>query len=181
MVSKDAKGGRLPEVIDRGQPAVFLCHWPGLYCNGGEEGWKIFQGVVERLNAGMSDRITWMKMSEIARYWAAKELTEIQRDDSGEVIFDAPVAAPDFTLSIDAGTAELATLRLKPKQGNPIELEGRGGAAPLAKKFVETARKRDQRALRSAPGKQQAEVRRKLSVPTKRLRTAGILYPCAET
>lgn len=43
-----------------------------------------------------------MKVSEIARYWAAKELTEIQRTGSG-LAFNAPFATPRFTLRVPAG------------------------------------------------------------------------------
>ncbi len=38
------QGGRLPEVIARGEPAVMVCHWPGMYFNGQETGFKIFRG-----------------------------------------------------------------------------------------------------------------------------------------
>jgi hypothetical protein len=43
-----------------------------------------------------------MKLSELARYWAAKELTQITR--AGEAIqFHAPFACPEFTVSIPKG------------------------------------------------------------------------------
>ena len=46
FITADLKGGRLPNVIARGEPAVLACHWPGLYFNGQEEvGFKIFQDV----------------------------------------------------------------------------------------------------------------------------------------
>jgi hypothetical protein len=40
-----------------------------------------------------------MKLSEIARYWAAKELTAIAKTD-GAVSLTAPFAAPGFTLEL---------------------------------------------------------------------------------
>ena len=40
-----------------------------------------------------------MKQCEIARYWAARELTQITRQGS-LVIFDAPFAAPRFTVRL---------------------------------------------------------------------------------
>jgi hypothetical protein len=100
LITKDLRRGRLVEVIGRGDPAVLCCHWPGLYFGGAETGFKIFQEVVARLHARY-DNLIWMKVSEIARYWAAKELTRIER--TGDVIrLMAPFAAANFTLSLPA-------------------------------------------------------------------------------
>ena len=71
FITGDLKGGR---IIRRGEPAVMACHWPGIYFNGTEAGFRNFQEVVRRLHAGF-DNPGWMKNGEIARYWAAKELT----------------------------------------------------------------------------------------------------------
>ena len=84
------------EVIDRGEPAVLLCHWTGIYFNGQELGFKAFQEVVRRLNEKYK-YLHWMKLSEIARYWAAKELTTITPTDNG-LSLHAPYACPSFTL-----------------------------------------------------------------------------------
>jgi len=74
----DATAGRLVDLIMRGQPAVMLCHWPGMYCNGTKNGFHAFKRVVEALERRFSDRTIWMKPSEMARYWAAKELTVLR-------------------------------------------------------------------------------------------------------
>ena len=66
----DLKDGR---IIRRGEPAVMACHWPGIYFNGTEAGFRNFQEVVLRLHAGF-DNPVWKKNGESARYWAAKEL-----------------------------------------------------------------------------------------------------------
>jgi hypothetical protein len=95
----DASSGRLVELIERGQPGFFLCHWPGMYCNGTRAGFKAFQRVVNSIHDKYRDRVLWMKLSEIATYWAAKELTQIQRDGN-VVTLDAPFACKDFTLRI---------------------------------------------------------------------------------
>jgi hypothetical protein len=100
LITEDLKGGRLPEVIRRGEPAVIVCHWPGIYFNGEEVGFKIFQEVVRRLHAAY-DHLVWMKLSEIARYWAARELTGIVRD-GGTVKLRAPFACPGFTVRVAA-------------------------------------------------------------------------------
>lgn len=100
FIAKDLQSGRLVDVIGRGEPAILVCHWPGIYYGGEELGFKIFQDVVGRLNARY-DNLIWLKLSEIARYWAARELTRIERQD-GMVTFRAPFAAPRFTVSLPA-------------------------------------------------------------------------------
>jgi hypothetical protein len=51
-----------------------------------------------------------MKLSEIARYWAAKGLTRIAQDGK-TIVLGAPFATPDFTLRIAApeGSVPLVT------------------------------------------------------------------------
>jgi hypothetical protein len=97
-ITEDLQGGRLPQVIDKGEPAILVCHWPGIYFNGAEVGFNIFKEVVRRLQARY-DNLIWMKQCEIARYWAARELTQITRQGN-RVIFDAPFAAPRFTVRL---------------------------------------------------------------------------------
>ena len=91
-------GGRLPEVIRRGEPAILVCHWPGIYFNGERIGFNIFKEVVKRLHERY-DNLLWMKNSEIARYWAAKELTTITREGKS-LTLSAPFATKRFTLSV---------------------------------------------------------------------------------
>lgn len=100
FITPDLKGGRLPEVIAREEPAIMVCHWPGIYFNGQEVGFKIFQEVVRRLHAA-HDNLIWMKLSAIARYWGARELTRIERTAPGQILLQAPFACPRFTLEID--------------------------------------------------------------------------------
>ncbi|UCD50619.1 MAG: twin-arginine translocation signal domain-containing protein [Phycisphaerales bacterium] len=99
FITEDLQSGRLPEVIARGEPAILVCHWPGIYYNGEEIGFNIFKEVVRRVHARYDDLI-WMKLSEIARYWAAKELTEVRRQGS-KIALQAPFATPHFTLRIE--------------------------------------------------------------------------------
>lgn len=98
FITEDFKRGRLPEVIARGEPAIMVCHWPGIYFNGEKVGFNILKQVVHRLHLRYENLI-WMKLSEIARYWAAKELTRIERTATG-FRFYAPFASPLFTLRI---------------------------------------------------------------------------------
>jgi hypothetical protein len=98
FITPDLQSGRMVEVIQRGEPALMLAHWTGFYFNGEETGFKIFQEVVHRLQRRF-DNLIWMKLSEVARYWAAKELTTIVKRE-GRVFFDAPIGTPRFTVRI---------------------------------------------------------------------------------
>ncbi|WP_390175935.1 hypothetical protein [Rhodopirellula baltica] len=98
----DATNGRMVELIQRRQPAVMLCHWPGMYSNGSQEGFRSFQRVVESLATRFGDETLWMKVSEIARYWAAKQLTEIEHVGN-RVKLNAPFATEKFTVRMDGG------------------------------------------------------------------------------
>jgi hypothetical protein len=100
FITPDLKSGRMIQVIERSEPACMLAHWTGIYFNGAEVGFKVFQEVVKRLHQRF-DNIQWMKLSEIARYWAAKELTRIERQD-GRITLTAPFAAPAFTVRLAA-------------------------------------------------------------------------------
>jgi hypothetical protein len=70
-----------------------------MYANGTGVAFRTFQGTVRRLNAGFRDRIRWMKLSQIARYWAAKELTAIV-NANGKITLKAPFGTPGFTLDL---------------------------------------------------------------------------------
>ena len=97
--NRDATSGRMVELIERKQPAIMLCHWPGMYSNGTESGFRAFQRIVTSLNARYRDQTVWMKLSEIGRYWAAKDLTAIKRIGN-QITFDAPFDVKHFTLRV---------------------------------------------------------------------------------
>lgn len=105
FITADLGQGRMVEVIERGEPAVMVCHWTGIYFNGEEVGLQVFQEVVRRLHARY-DHLLWMKLSELARYWAAKELTSLAAQP-GRVDLHAPYACPAFTVRIE-GAAQAA-------------------------------------------------------------------------
>lgn len=112
-ITADLKHGRLPEVIARGEPAVMVCHWPGIYFNGQEVGFKILQQIVARLHEAY-DNLIWMKLSELARYWAARELTRIDRPGHGQFDLKAPFACPRFTVKVHwADSAPPSTVHLE--------------------------------------------------------------------
>ena len=100
FITEDLQSGRMVEIIQRGEPALMLAHWTGVYWNGQELGFKILQTVVDRLHQRFQN-LTWMKQSAIANYWAARELTRIQRDKVG-LHFQAPFACSEFTVRFTA-------------------------------------------------------------------------------
>lgn len=103
-VNEDVTGGRMVELIERGQPALMLCHWPGMYCNGSKEGFHDFQKIVVALNKKYGDVTQWMKLTEIARYWATKELASVRRTKQG-VLIESPFDCPQLTLRLPIRTA----------------------------------------------------------------------------
>jgi hypothetical protein len=109
FINADLQKGRMVDVIQRGEPAIMVCHWTGIYWNGQEQGFKIFQEVVRRLHARF-DNLIWTKLGELARYWAARELTRIERSND-TVSFRAPFACPDFTVRIEARENAVPQLR----------------------------------------------------------------------
>lgn len=122
-LSIDGSQGRLAELIARRQPAVLLCHWPGMYCNGTLTGFYAFQRVVRTLAEVHGRQTTWMKVSEIARYWAAKRLASLHAE-GGRVAIEAPIATPDFTLEMDLDGSSAGVDRVAFRAGSesqPLE------------------------------------------------------------
>jgi hypothetical protein len=101
-----------------GDPAVMLCHWPGMYTQGTKQGFEHFKRAVLALQGRFADRTIWMKLSEIARYWAAKELTRIERN-GGQFVLTAPFASPRFTLRVAVPGSGPPSLQ---HEGKPIPL-----------------------------------------------------------
>jgi hypothetical protein len=127
FIAADGQSGRLVEIIGRGEPACLLAHWTGIWWNGRELGFRIFQEVVRRLEARY-DHLLWMKLAEIARYWAARELTRIAVVGKG-VEFEAPFACPAFTVRV--ATSAGAVPRLRRAERN-VELQEISGVRRLA-------------------------------------------------
>lgn len=97
--NRDATAGRMVELIERRQPAVMLCHWPGIYSNGSKDGFQAFQRIVLSLADRYGEQTLWMKMSEIGRYWAAKKVATIERRGN-TIEVESPVRTDRFTVRI---------------------------------------------------------------------------------
>jgi hypothetical protein len=124
----DAAGGRMVELIERGEPAVMLCHWPGLYSHGTKRGLEAFKRVVLALEGRFAHRTRWMTISAMARYAAARELTRVARDGA-TISLTAPFACPDFTLRAARPTGAPPVLSCG---GRPVVLEEARAARDLA-------------------------------------------------
>jgi hypothetical protein len=98
--SHDATSGRMVELIERRQPAIMFGHWAGFYTQGSKLGLEHFQRVILALEQRFAADTIWMKLAEIARYWAAKGLTKIVVAEN-EARFQAPFTAPDFTVQFN--------------------------------------------------------------------------------
>jgi len=109
FITQDLQSGRMVDVIQRGEPALMLAHWTGIHWNGQELGFKVFQEVVRRL-AARFDNLLWMKLSEVARYWAARELTRLERQGNA-VAVRAPFACADFTVRCEIQGAPVPRVR----------------------------------------------------------------------
>ena len=103
------------DVIERGEVAVMMSHWTGIYWNGQELGFKVFQEVVRRLHARF-DNLVWMKLSEIARYSAARTLTRID-PTGGRVELRAPVCLPCVHLQSAARQRDASCRRATSRHG----------------------------------------------------------------
>ena len=118
MIAADLRSGRLVDVIERGEPAVMVCHWPGIYFNGDQVGFKILKEVIKRLNQKY-DNLIWMKLGEIARYWAARELTSIT-PGKNKLILKAPFSTPGFTLKLNFRAQNLR-IKSEDEELRPLE------------------------------------------------------------
>ncbi len=102
-ISADLQGGRLPAVIDAGDPAVLISHWQGFYGlhNDDRRGFNAFKTVVHRLKERdpNGERTQWRKCSEITNYACAREMAEIVVEES-TIRLDLPVCVPDLTLRL---------------------------------------------------------------------------------
>lgn len=103
-VNQDATDGRMVRLIEKGEPAIMFGHWAGFFNNGKKNGFDQLKKVITTLNTKYKDKTIWMKTSELARYWAARELTTIEQT-AGQIVLKAPFACPAFTLRTNSTAA----------------------------------------------------------------------------
>jgi len=118
--NQDATAGRMVELIQRRQPAVMLCHWPGMYSNGTKEGFISFKRVVESIESRFGKETLWMKVSEIARYWAAKSVCMF-RGSTKSLVIECPIQTSMFTIRIKGKTGPVISHGFSAKGDQSIE------------------------------------------------------------
>lgn len=113
FLTEDLRGGRVAEVLAAQAPCILVGHWPGIYYGGEASGFAILKEVKRRLDRydPTGERTCWMKTSEIARYWAARQLAWVDElpAPAGEwrARIRCPLAADDFTLRVVGVRAKL--------------------------------------------------------------------------
>ena len=105
-IAPDLEGGRLPALIDAGEPAVLISHWQGFYGlhDGDRRGFKAFKKVVSRLaeRDPSGERTQWRTCSQITTYACARAMAEISVEGN-TIRLDLPVQTPDLTLRLTDG------------------------------------------------------------------------------
>jgi hypothetical protein len=121
-ITEDLQGGRVPELIAAGCPAIMVSHWPGFYFQGEEVGFNIFKTVVGRVN--QLPNILWMKNSEIPHYWIARAMVKIEETARGCKISSA-VPCARFTLRLSGAQPGEWVVNRKPLRevAKPLMLE----------------------------------------------------------
>jgi len=102
-ITADLQGGRLPALIDAGDPAVLISHWQGFYGlhNEDRRGFKALQVIVQRLKERdpRGEWTQWCKPSEITGYACARAIARLAVE--GQTIqLDLPMRIPDLTLRL---------------------------------------------------------------------------------
>ena len=102
-ITADLQGGRLPAVIDAGDPAVLCSHWQGIYGLHSDDrrGFRALKTIVRRLREldPRGERTRWLKCGEIANYACARQLAQVEVTES-TIELDLPVLVPELTLRI---------------------------------------------------------------------------------
>jgi len=102
-ITADLQGGRLPALINAGDPAVMISHWQGFYGmhDGDRRGFNTFKTVVRRLQEldPRGERTRWRKCGEITGYACAREMAEMEVEGNS-VQLDLPACVPEFTLKL---------------------------------------------------------------------------------
>lgn len=113
-INEDATAGRMVELIEKNEPAIMFGHWAGFFNNGKKNGFDQLKKVITTLNTKYKDKTIWMKTSELARYWAARELTTIEKSPT-QINLKAPFACPAFTLRTNSTAAAPPKLSIAQK------------------------------------------------------------------
>ena len=118
-ITADLQGGRLPALINAGDPAVMVSHWQGFYGlhDDDRRGFNAFKIVVDRLRQldPRGERTRWRKCGEVTSYACAREMAELGVEGS-VVKLDLPACVPELTLRLkEVGISDIAV------DGKPLQ------------------------------------------------------------
>lgn len=121
-ITADLQGGRLPEVIDAGDPAVLCSHWQGFYGlhDDDRRGFRALKTIVRRLRERdpRGERTRWRKPSAITIYACMRKMAMLTTSGMG-IDLDLPVMAPEVTLRIEGARVHGVTVDGRPLR--PVE------------------------------------------------------------
>ncbi|NKB66751.1 MAG: hypothetical protein GKR89_06810 [Candidatus Latescibacteria bacterium] len=121
-ITADLQGGRLPELIDSGQPAVLISHWQGFYGMHDQDrrGFEAFKTVVQRLQQRdpRNECSQWRTCSQITNYACCREMAQVEVGE-GSIRLDLPVQVPELTLRLSGAPVHGVSV-----DGQPLEQAG---------------------------------------------------------
>jgi len=101
----DGRHGRLVDLFHSDSPLIFHHHWWRMMKDD-RLGFDILRELAGRLFQIFGDNAQWMKISEIARYFATQNSFEVNIESTKNnqfLSFKSPFTCPDFTISFTAG------------------------------------------------------------------------------
>ncbi len=101
-VTADGEAGRLVELHKAGSFIVFHTHWNSLWSNNARHGLAVLREVLDRINTLLGERVLWMKLSDIAQYYAASKALEAHLEEEPglmRLLLDNPFLCVDLTVS----------------------------------------------------------------------------------
>ncbi|HID95294.1 MAG TPA: hypothetical protein EYP53_04455 [Candidatus Latescibacteria bacterium] len=102
-LTTDGRQGRLADLYRADSYLIFHHHWWRMLWDDGA-GFKILREVVRRLDEIFGQGIQWMKIGEIALYWAAAQWLEVEVKETKVGMglkFRSPFQCPNFTVSFE--------------------------------------------------------------------------------
>jgi hypothetical protein len=116
-ITADLQGGRLPALLEAGEPAILCSHWQGFYGMHGDDlrGFNTLKALVRRLKERdpRGERTRWRKCSQIASYACARQLARVEVEGRS-IRLDLPVRVPEFTLRLTGAEVRGVTAEGRP-------------------------------------------------------------------
>ncbi len=130
ILTKDGKEGRIASQVQCGSYITIMTHWQSLYSNGSRYGLRGIDELVTRINLNLSDKILWMRCSEIADYLACCSTVIFRNRVASDtkqglkIDISSPFGCKDFTFSFEMDSSSSGIVLNQDGRDNaPIELE----------------------------------------------------------